>query len=162
MKEQLFTLIPLAPESGTIAPGLTLTEAFTRLMAVAERDYMFFRTCWVMHLVSPKKPAGEPEFESPLAVDGQARAAIMRQVCEHGLGLFRMVTDEQFFQESAAHEWIVLLPSRFRTPEPRHHFAELTADYRAFRGSTAAGFPLEKFESANAESEQNQFAHLVS
>jgi hypothetical protein len=41
----------------------------------------------------------KPEFESPLAVDAQARAAIMRQVCEHGLGLFRMVPDEQFYAE---------------------------------------------------------------
>jgi hypothetical protein len=101
MQEQRFTLIPLDPELGTVAPGLTLLEAFTRLMAVAGRDYMFFRTGWVMHMVSPGKPHGEPEFESPLAVDSQARAAIMRQVCEHGLGLFRMVPDEQFCREKA-------------------------------------------------------------
>jgi hypothetical protein len=104
MREQLFTLIPLDPELGAVAPSLTLAEAFTRLMAAAGRDYMFFRTCWVMHLVSPRKPHGEPEFESPLAVDAQARAAIMRQVCDQGLGLFRMVPDEQFCQEMAAHE----------------------------------------------------------
>jgi hypothetical protein len=100
MREQLFTLVPLDPEQGTVAPGLTLLEAFTRLMAMAGRDYVFFRTGWVMHMVSPKKPEGEPEFESPLAVDAQARAAIMRQVCEHGLGLFRVVPDEQFYQET--------------------------------------------------------------
>jgi hypothetical protein len=100
MREQLFTLVPLNPEQGTAAPGLTLLEAFTRLMAVAGRDYMFFRTGWVMHMVSPRKPPGEPEFESSLAVDAQARAAIMRQVCEHGLGLFRTVPDEQFYQET--------------------------------------------------------------
>jgi hypothetical protein len=104
MQEQLFTLIPLAPELGTVGPGLTLAEAFTRLMAVAGRDYMFFRTGWVMHLVSPQKPAGEPEFESSLSVDGQARAAIMRQVCDHGLGLFRIVPDEQFHRGMAGHE----------------------------------------------------------
>jgi hypothetical protein len=97
MGEQHFTLLPLKPGLGTIAPGLTLVEAFTRVMAMAGRDYIFFRTgAWVMHLVSPRKPPGEPEFESSLAVDAQARAAIMRQVCEHGLGLFRMVHDEQF------------------------------------------------------------------
>jgi hypothetical protein len=102
MREQLFTLIPLAPEPGTSAPGLTLAEAFMRLMAVAGRDYMFFRTGWVMHMVSPRRPPDEPEFESSLAVDAQARADIMRQVCEHGLGLFRMVPDEQLHQERAA------------------------------------------------------------
>jgi hypothetical protein len=73
-------------------------------MAMAERDYMFFRTCWVMHLVSPRKPPGEPEFESSLAVDSQARAAFMRQVCEHGLGVFSMVPDEQFYRERSAQE----------------------------------------------------------
>jgi hypothetical protein len=99
MREQLFTLIPLDRGLAAAAPGLTLLEAFTRLMAVAGRDYMFFRTGWVKHMVSPRKPHGEPEFESPLAVDAQARADIMRQVCEHGLGLFRMVTDEQFYEE---------------------------------------------------------------
>jgi hypothetical protein len=85
MQEQLFTLIPLDPQFGTVTSGLTLLEAFTRLMAVAGRDYMFFRTGWVMHIVCPEKPTGEPEFESSLAVDAQSRAAIMRQVCEHGL-----------------------------------------------------------------------------
>jgi len=73
-------------------------------MAMAERDYMFFRTGWVMHLVGPRKPPGEPEFESSLSVDAQARADIMRQVCEHGLGLFRMVSDEQYQREGLGHE----------------------------------------------------------
>jgi hypothetical protein len=44
------------------------------------------------------------EFESTLSVDAQARAAIMRQVCDHGLGLFRMIPDEQFHQERLRHE----------------------------------------------------------
>src|ERR1700744_2406146 len=100
MQEPRFTLLPLDPRLATIAPGLTLLEAFTRLMAIAERDYMFFRTGgWVMHLVSPNKVPGEPDFESSLSIDAQARAAIMRQVCDHGLGLFRMIPDEQFRAE---------------------------------------------------------------
>jgi hypothetical protein len=96
MREQLFTLIPLDPLLGTVAPALTLLEAFTRLMAMAERDYMFFRTGWVMHLASPQKRPEEPDFESSLSIDSHARADIMRQVCDHGLGLFRMVPDEQY------------------------------------------------------------------
>jgi hypothetical protein len=97
MHEQLYSLIPLHPKHGTIAPALTLAEAFTRLMAMAERDFMFFRTGgWVMHLTTPGKPVGEPQFESTLAVDARARAEIMRQVCDHGLGLFQMIPDEQF------------------------------------------------------------------
>jgi hypothetical protein len=56
MQKQLFTLVPHDPRHGTTAPGLTLLEAFTRLMALAERDYMFFRTgAWVMHLAMPAK-----------------------------------------------------------------------------------------------------------
>ena len=83
MQEQIFTLVPLNPRHGTTAPGLTLLEAFTRLMALVEGDYMFFRTgAWVMHLAMPQKPFGEPKFESCLSVDAQARAAIMRQVCD--------------------------------------------------------------------------------
>jgi hypothetical protein len=66
-------------------------------MAIAGRDYMFFRTgAWMMHLVSPEKGPGEPDFESSLSIDSHARADIMRQVCDRGLGLFRMVPDEQF------------------------------------------------------------------
>lgn len=77
MREQLYSLIPPHPKHGTIAPGLTLVEAFTRLMAVAGRDYMFFRTgAWVMHLTTPGKPVDEPQFESTLAVHPQARAEI--------------------------------------------------------------------------------------
>jgi hypothetical protein len=105
MQEQLFTLIPLDARHGTTAPGLTLLEAFTRLMALAERDYMFFRTgAWVMHLAMPQKPSGEPKFESSLSVDAQARTAIMRQVCDHGLGVFRMIPNEQFHREKGQHE----------------------------------------------------------
>ena len=103
MSEYRFTLIPLDRAQGTIAPGLTLLEAFTRLMAIAGRDYMFFRTgAWVMHLVCPDKPPGEPEFESSLSIDSHAREDIMRQVCDHGLGLFRIVPDEQFYEERAS------------------------------------------------------------
>lgn len=105
MLEDRFTLIPSQGGLGAAAPGLTLLEAFTRLMALTERDYMFFRTgAWTMHLVMLPQSAGEPAFESALSVDGQAHAAIMRQVCEHGLGLFRMIPDEEFHQERTRHD----------------------------------------------------------
>lgn len=105
MLEDRFTLIPSEPGLGTVAPGHTLLEAFTRLMALAGRDYMFFRTgAWTMHLVMLPQGAGEPAFESTLSVDAQARAAIMRQVCEHGLGLFRMIPDDQHQQERIGHD----------------------------------------------------------
>jgi hypothetical protein len=100
MKEHLFTLIPLDPTTGTPAPGLILKEASTRLMALAGRDSCFFRTgAWLIHLVTPQKPSGEPDFESSLSRDTQARAAIMREVCEHGLGLYRLEPDKQFHRE---------------------------------------------------------------
>jgi hypothetical protein len=102
-REHLFTLAPLAPTLGTAAPGLTIAEAFRRLMAVAERDYMIFRTCWVMNPVSPQKPPEEPEFASSLAVDAQARAAIILQVCEHGLGFLAwFLTNNSNKSKSAA------------------------------------------------------------
>lgn len=55
------------------------------------------------YLVTPQEPAGEPEFESSLSVDAQAKAAIMRKVCAHGLGLFRVIPDEQFHSERIGH-----------------------------------------------------------
>lgn len=54
---------------------------------------------WVIDLVTPQKPPSEQNFESSQSVDARARAAIMRQVCEHGLGLFWIVPDQHFHRE---------------------------------------------------------------
>lgn len=105
MREQLYTLLPLHSDLGTVAPGFTLLEAFTRLMAVAERDYMFFRAgAWIMHLAVLPPIVGEPPFESCLSVDAQARAEIMRKACDHGLGVFRVVRFEDVHCKGADHD----------------------------------------------------------
>jgi hypothetical protein len=48
---------------------------------------------------------GEPEFLSEITVDVHARRAIMAQVCAHGLGLFTVITDEQYRLLQLADEW---------------------------------------------------------
>jgi hypothetical protein len=88
--------IPRAPQSD--ARGLDLREAFTRIMALMERQYMFTRTGRVMHLLMTPQSPDDPPFESGFTVDARARNAIMAQVCAHGLGRFRVITDEQ-------HQW---------------------------------------------------------
>jgi len=67
MEGRTYTIIPLELNSDFVVSGLTLLEAFTRIMALADRDYMFFRSGWVMHLVTTNRPADEPDFETPLA-----------------------------------------------------------------------------------------------
>jgi hypothetical protein len=79
--------------------GLTLKAAFTRIMALSGRRYVFTRTSRLAHLIMTEPAEGEPSFESPLAVDAQAREAIMAQVCAHGLGRFRVLTDALYRQQ---------------------------------------------------------------
>ena len=83
----------------TDARGLTLQEAFTRIMALMGREYAFARTCRVMHLMMTGVKEGEPEFLSEFTTDETARNAIMAQVCAHGFGRFRVITDEQYRSE---------------------------------------------------------------
>lgn len=94
MTETTYTVRETSFQPPLEASGLTLVEAFTRIAALAGRDYAFTRTARVMHLVLMPAGAGEPLFESPLAIDRQARADIMAQVCAHGLGQFQVVPDE--------------------------------------------------------------------
>jgi hypothetical protein len=83
----------------TDARGLTLQEAFTRIMALMGREYAFARTCRVMHLMMTGVKEGEPEFLSEFTTDETARNAIMAQVCAYGFGRFRVITDEQYRSE---------------------------------------------------------------
>ena len=83
----------------TDARDLTLQEAFTRIMALMGREYAFARTCRVMHLMMTGVKEGEPEFLSEFTTDETARNAIMAQVCAHGFGRFRVITDEQYRSE---------------------------------------------------------------
>ena len=101
----MYTIRTIPPDLKTDARGLTLEEAFARIMALTDRQYMFTRTARIMHLLMTNIAAGEPEFLSEITVDGHARRAIMAQVCDHGLGLFTVMTDEQYRLLLLADEW---------------------------------------------------------
>lgn len=100
------TVHDLGPNDRLPARGLTLLEAFTRLMALAERDYAFTRTARVMHLVMLPLRPDDPIFESTNTVDSHARHEIRAQVLAHGLGLFRVTQDEPRAVSEAAHRLI--------------------------------------------------------
>ena len=99
----MYTIRTIPPDRSSDAPGLSLLEAFTRIMAMADRHYMFTRTARVMHMLTDRPP-GEPRFESAITTDEAARNAIMAQVCAHGLGRFRVISDEQYRLELLAEE----------------------------------------------------------
>jgi hypothetical protein len=89
MLDPRYTVLPLTRDEPE-AVGLTLDEAFARIMALCERQYIFRRTGLVMRLYMSEANLGEPEFESDLPTDMYARRAIKAQVCEHGLGRYRV------------------------------------------------------------------------
>jgi len=92
MQEPRYTVLPLDAHDEAIAAGLSLEEAFARIMALCERQYVFCRTGGVMRLYLTNGSLGEREFESDLPTDMYARRAIKAQVCEHGLGRYRVET----------------------------------------------------------------------
>jgi hypothetical protein len=95
----MYTVRTIPADILTDARGLTLQEAFTRIMALMGREYAFARTCRVMHLMMTGVREGEPEFLSEFTTDETARNAIMAQVCAYGFGRFRVITDEQYRSE---------------------------------------------------------------
>jgi hypothetical protein len=95
----MYTLRSIPPDILTDARGLSLNEAFVRIMALMDRHYVFTRTGRVMHLLMSEVGADEPEFSSEFTTDETARNAIMAQVCTHGFGRFRVITDEQYRRE---------------------------------------------------------------
>jgi hypothetical protein len=89
--------------SGCVARALSLPEAFSRMMAMDERElWLFPRTARVMHLVIIPSRPDDPMFQSGDAVDRKARNDIMAQVLAHGLGRFR-VTPVQLDELNAGH-----------------------------------------------------------
>lgn len=103
MRGPTYTVRETSAQPPLEATGLTLVEAFTRITALAGRDYAFTRTARAMHLVLMPAKANDPVFESSIAIDGRARADIMAQVCAHGLGQFQVILDEPLKWERAAH-----------------------------------------------------------
>ncbi len=66
------------------------------MMALADRQYAFTRTGWVMHLLMTNVPPGEQDFMSHATNNAVARQEIKAQVCRHGLGLFQLMTDQEY------------------------------------------------------------------
>jgi hypothetical protein len=99
MNPQLYTVHDLE-NPAAIARGLSLPEAFARVMALSGRErWAFARTARTMHIVIFEAQPGDPSFESELAVDRAARNDIMAQVCAHGFGQFRVTPSDQQTQE---------------------------------------------------------------
>jgi hypothetical protein len=88
--------------------GLTLAEAFTRIMALSHCDYIFHRIDGVMHLdVHHRDPVLEffgcdehelraryyPDYQSRLVDDAMARAEIMRKFVIAGFKGYHVVRD---------------------------------------------------------------------
>jgi hypothetical protein len=92
----MYAIRTLPPNSRSDVFGLTLDEAFARIMALADRQYRFTRTGYVMHLLMTNATPGEPEFSSPSANNAVARREIKEQVCAHGLGMFQVMTDTEY------------------------------------------------------------------
>lgn len=96
----MYTVRSIPPDPATDARGLSLREAFVRIMALMGREYAFGRTCRIMHLMMTGVEPDEPEFLSEFATDETARNAIMAQVCAYGFGRFRVITDEEYQRET--------------------------------------------------------------
>jgi len=89
------------PDRRTDARGLTLDEAFVRMMALSDRVYRFTRTGWAMQLLMTNVAGSEPEFLSHATNDLVARQEIKKQVCNHGLGQFEFMTDSEYVRKLA-------------------------------------------------------------
>jgi len=92
----MYTLRHVPPDYRTDARGLTLDEAFVRILALTERQYMFVRTGWGTQLLMTNSRPGEPIFYVDAIFGVEARQEIKRRVCAHGLGLFQIMTDEEY------------------------------------------------------------------
>jgi hypothetical protein len=110
-----YTVFELNDDYGREASGLSLEEAFARLMALAECDYSFARDGSEMRLLFlrrnplPDMPFPDeklmdflnPDFRSSNTANAEARREIMEQMIEHGLGRYCVVPDERFLAEKA-------------------------------------------------------------
>lgn len=96
----MYTLRQIPADPRSDARGLTLDEAFVRMMGLTGRAYRFTRTGWAMQLLLTEPP-GDVDFLSHATNDAIARQDIKRQVCQHGLGAFTLMTDAEYANQSA-------------------------------------------------------------
>ena len=102
-----YTVFSITGDDGEHGSGLTLSEAFARLMAFARCDYAFGRFNGDMHLslTQTDDVSGGYETEPPPALrsklldDHGARAEIMRRFVNRDLNGYRIVTDEDWQRE---------------------------------------------------------------
>ncbi|MGD0143415.1 MAG: hypothetical protein ABSC92_09665 [Rhizomicrobium sp.] len=99
-----YTVFSVTDDDGAQGWGLTLSEAFARLMAFARCDYAFGRFNGDMHLsltqtddVSDGDNAEPPPaLRSKLLDNDKARAEIMRRFVNRDLSGYRIVTDDEW------------------------------------------------------------------
>lgn len=102
-----YTVFSVTDVDGAQGSGLTLSEAFARLMAFARCDYAFSRVNGDMHLsltqaddVSDCDNAEPPPaLRSKLLDDARARTEIMRRFVNRGVNGYRIMTDEDWQRE---------------------------------------------------------------
>jgi len=109
-----YTIVFLEDDSGHNGTGLSVDEAFARIMALTETEYVFARDHGVMRLFLTNHEArkGEPfdddsefgrlqnpDYRSPNPNDSAARYEIMLQAISGGRDGYFAVSDEQYASE---------------------------------------------------------------
>ena len=109
-----YTVLSLEDDADHHGTGLSVDEAFARIMALTETDYVFARDHGVMRLflTSPELRKGEPfdydsdfgrlqnpDFRSPNPDDSAARQDIMLQAISGTRDGYFAVSDERYAQE---------------------------------------------------------------
>ena len=92
----MYALRHVPPDCRTDARGLTLDEAFARMMALSERQFVFVRTGWGTQLLMTNSQPEEPLFYVDMIFSFEARQEIKHRACAHGLGLFQFMTDADY------------------------------------------------------------------
>ena len=110
-----YTVFSPTDYEGAHGSGLTLPEAFARMMALAHCNYAFGRFEGDLRLtVTPMGDVPEeyltdpairarmfPEYRSKFQDDEIARNDLMRRFLKHGLGGYHVVSDEEYAREEA-------------------------------------------------------------
>jgi hypothetical protein len=102
-----YSVVSVVGDEGANASGLTLPEAFARMMAFARCDYAFSRFNGDMLLsITQADDESEgydteppPALRSKLLDDAKARAEIMRRFVRHGINGYRILADEEWRRE---------------------------------------------------------------
>jgi hypothetical protein len=102
-----YTVVSMVDDEGAQGSGLTLAEAFTRMMAFAHCNYAFGRSQGDMHLSLTQQddvPQGydtepPPALRSKLLDDVRARTEIMRRFVNRGVNGYRIMTDQDWQRE---------------------------------------------------------------